>query len=126
MQTAPQGAIVGIDIYNGTDRLPDQNSLEFDSVPVGWHHRPQPKPIPQLGTYHVQRFDLEATIEPTELRNNQRQPVNVIFTDGYSQRNSRYRCFCPSQHAIAALAGSKSTARWTTGRRTTPFKMVRS
>jgi hypothetical protein len=86
---------LGIDIYNAADRMPDRNTLEFSGVPSGWHHRPQPTFIDQLGTYHVRRFAMGATVEPIEVRNTDRKPVEITFTDGFTNKKSKMAMVLP-------------------------------
>jgi hypothetical protein len=109
-------ARLGVDIYNAADRTPDQNLLEFGAVPSGWHHRPQPVAIPQLGTYHVARFTLDATIEPTEVRNSQRRPVQITFTDGFTRKQSSAAVYVPvanSDRREGRLSINGSLEDWT-------------
>ena len=89
------GVRLGIDIYNAADVRPGGNTLEFTKAPQGWHYRPAPKPIEDLGTYRVQRFDIDATIEPAELRNTDRTPLEIAFTNGYTFKKTPIRMVLP-------------------------------
>lgn len=100
-------ALVGIDIYNAADRTPDQNLLTWTQVPSGWQHRPQPKKIDQLATYHVQRFDLGATVEPNGIRNTDRGPIEVQFTDGFTKKTSTIRFVLPAAFSDRRVGGLK-------------------
>ena len=81
------GARLGIDIYNASDYPPAQNTLQYQPpYPPGWEVRPQPITIPSLGLYHVERFSLDAKIDPNKLRNGDRQAVHVRFTNGYNNQ----------------------------------------
>lgn len=89
------GVRLGIDIYNAADVRPGGNTLEFTRAPQGWHYRPQPKPIDELGTYRVQRFDIDASIEPAEVRNSDRTPVEVTFTNGFTRKKTPIQMVLP-------------------------------
>ena len=75
----------GLDIANWTDG------------PLGWHWRPQPTDIPQLATYYVRRFSMDAHIEPSEMTSGlasgvtdpttgqRAKPCSMTFTDGFTR-----------------------------------------
>lgn len=90
------GLHLGIDIYNASDRTPDENDLAWSDGPAGWHWQPQPIPVPQLATYHVRRFVADATIEPTELAPQDRKPVVLTFTDGFTKQEQALKLLAPA------------------------------
>jgi hypothetical protein len=90
------GLKLGIDIYNASDSTPDENLLQWTApAPSGWRVAPQPKAIDTLQTYRVKRFALEATVDPAALRNTDRTPVQVTFTNGFTQRTSTLKMALP-------------------------------
>ncbi|MGH7179340.1 MAG: hypothetical protein ACREJC_18330, partial [Tepidisphaeraceae bacterium] len=92
----PQVAVqLGIDIYNAADSTPDANQLEWTALPDGWHVRPQPISIPQLATYHVKREVMDAEIRPSEVRNTDRRPVEISFTNGFNRKKWQYKMMLP-------------------------------
>jgi hypothetical protein len=86
---------LGIDIYNASDRTPDENALQWSDGPTGWHWRPQPTPIPQLATYHVRRFVMNAHVEPSEVVNTEHKPSALTFTDGFTHEQSTVQMMLP-------------------------------
>jgi hypothetical protein len=88
---------LGIDIYNASDSTPDENLLEWTAVPeaTGWQVHPQPMQIPALATYHVQRFDIDAKVDPTKLQKIDRRPIEVTFTNGFTKKTSQLRMILP-------------------------------
>ena len=86
---------LGIDIYNASDRTPDENSLQWSDGPAGWHWRPQAVDIPQLATYHVRRFTMDAHVEPGEVSNLQHKPNAITFTDGFTRQQSTVQMMLP-------------------------------
>jgi hypothetical protein len=48
-----------------------------------------------LATYHVRRFFADATIEPTELRTDDRKPAIITFTDGYTKQQQSLKLLAP-------------------------------
>ncbi|MBV8781296.1 MAG: hypothetical protein JO353_07855, partial [Phycisphaerae bacterium] len=86
---------VGVDIYNASDRTPDENGLQWADGPVGWHWRPQPIPIPQLATYHVRQFEITAHVEPSEINNIDHRPQKLIFTDGFTHNHTTVQMVLP-------------------------------
>jgi hypothetical protein len=93
---APAVALrLGIDIYNASDRTPDENGLQWTDGAAGWHWQPQPVAVPQLATYHVRRFFANANIEPTELRAGDRKPAVITFTDGYTKQQQSLKLLAP-------------------------------
>src|SRR5205823_14682624 len=87
---------LGIDIYNPSDNRPADNFLRFASAPYGWDVRPQPITIPSLATYRVQRFYLDAKIDPTRVVNSDRRPVELTFTNGFDNRNTPLKVVIPT------------------------------
>ncbi|CAN5672516.1 hypothetical protein BH09PLA1_BH09PLA1_26580 [soil metagenome] len=104
---SPLAVRLGIDIYNAADRSPFGNSLQFASVPAGWMHSPRPITVDELGTYHVQRFALGGQIEPTQLRNTDRKPVEITFTDGFTKKQSNVRMVIPAAMCDRRAPGLK-------------------
>src|SRR5205823_2838851 len=78
------------------DRRPDGDALEVTSVPAGWMHNPRPSALDELGTYHVHRFTLDGTIDRDKLKNTDRKPVEVTFTDGFTKKQSKVRMVLPA------------------------------
>ena len=87
---------LGIDIYNASDRTPDENSLQWTDGPAGWHWRPQPSAIPQLATYHVRQFDMVAHVESSEVSNVDHRPQQLTFTDGFTHNHTTVRMVLPA------------------------------
>ena len=87
---------LGIDIYNASDVTPDENLLQWTApAPSGWRVAPQPKTIETLHTYRVKRFVMDAAIDPANVRNAERTPAQVTFTNGYTQRTSTLKMSLP-------------------------------
>jgi hypothetical protein len=86
---------LGIDIYNASDRTPDENSLQWSDGPAGWHWRPQPISVPQLATYRVRRFTMNAHVETSELNNTDRKPNVLTFVDGFTRQQSVVQMMLP-------------------------------
>ncbi len=86
---------LGIDIYNASDRTPDQNALQWTDGPAGWHWHPQATPVPQLATYHVQRFNMDAHVEPSEVESMKRSQEDLTFTDGLTRTTSKLPMVLP-------------------------------
>lgn len=88
---------LGIDIYNASDSTPDENLLGWSAVPENsaWQVRPQPMTIPALATYQVQRFALEARIDPDRLRRAEHRPVEIVFTNGFTRKTSQVQMVLP-------------------------------
>jgi hypothetical protein len=86
---------LGIDIYNASDRTPDENALQWTDGPAGWHWRPQATAIPQLATYHVRRFTMDAHVEPSEVNNTDHKPSALTFTDGFTRQQSTVQMMLP-------------------------------
>lgn len=90
------GLRLGIDIYNASDSRPDENGLQWTPpLPSGWEVRPYPITIPALGTYHVRRELMEARIDPAKLRNRERIPTQVTFTNGFTRKTSLLKVMLP-------------------------------
>ena len=86
---------LGIDIYNASDATPDNNTLEWTKAPAGWIYRPQPTPIPALPTYRVQRFTLDAQIDPTKIDNTDRRAIELLFTEPSYKLSTTEKMFIP-------------------------------
>jgi hypothetical protein len=87
---------MGIDIYNASDSRPDQNLLAWTApFPAGWEVRPQPRAIQALQTYHVDRFVMDAHLDPSRVRNNDRTPAQITFTNGLTNKTSMLKVLAP-------------------------------
>jgi hypothetical protein len=86
---------LGVDIYNASDRTPDQNAMQWTVGPAGWHWRPQATPISQLATYRVRRFNMDAHVEPTEVDNVKHTEQVLTFTDGFTRTTSKLHMILP-------------------------------
>ncbi len=88
---------LAVDIYNATDQLPNKNSLQWTGVPQGWQiPRAEPVSVPELRTYAVRGFDLEAKVLLDRLNDSMRdQPVDITFTNGYDGRTTLTRLMLP-------------------------------
>lgn len=92
----PVSLRLGIDVYNASDSTPDDNTLEYSPpMPTGWQVQPHATRIPTLGTYHVRRFWIDAHVDPNRVRNIDRIPVQITFTNGFSKRTSILRLILP-------------------------------
>lgn len=80
------GVRIGVDVYNPSDTTPRGNKLGFSGVPRGWTIDPAPAAVPQLETYHVDRFALSAKVDPNAVDVRQRGRAMVELTDGYTGR----------------------------------------
>lgn len=78
------GLKLALDIYNATDRQPENNRLSWSSVPEGWRVDTLPVEVPKLGTYQVHRHSLTARLELDQLTAESRKPVKITYVDGYS------------------------------------------
>src|SRR5207248_32759 len=94
----------GIDLYNASDARPDENTLEWPNaqsthdraaIPTGWQVRPEPTPIPALAGYRVQRFTMDAQIDPSRISNIDRRPIEFTFTNGFTNEKTRARMILP-------------------------------
>ncbi|HEX3358565.1 MAG TPA: hypothetical protein VHS31_16440 [Tepidisphaeraceae bacterium] len=86
---------IGIDVYNASDARPDQNTLEWTAIPAGWIVAPQPITIPALATYQVQRFTLDAQIDPSKVNNTDRKPIELLFTEPNYKLTTTSKIFIP-------------------------------
>lgn len=86
---------LGVDVYNASDNRPDRNLLRWSSVPPGWEVQPQPIAIPALATYVVRRETMEARFDAAQLSPEARRPVELTFTNGFTNRDSILRLVLP-------------------------------
>jgi hypothetical protein len=86
---------IGIDVYNASDANPDQNTLEWVNMPQGWIVRPQPIMISALATYRVQRFALDAQVDPSKIVNTDRRPIELLFTEPSYKLSTTAKMFIP-------------------------------
>ena len=75
---------LGLDIYNASDRTPDQNLLRWEPPPPGsaWQMRPQPVGVPRLQTYHIRPAALSATFGLDRITAESQKPIALTFIDG--------------------------------------------
>lgn len=86
---------LGVDIYNASDNRPDRNLLRWSAIPQGWEVQPQPTEIPALATYVVRRETMEARFDVGQLSPAARRPVELTFTDGFTNRDNVLRLMLP-------------------------------
>ncbi len=87
---------LGIDIYNASDARPAENTLEWTApFPSGWQVQPQPMKIDALATYQVRRAMMTAQVDPARVRNLDRTPIQITFTDGFSRNTSTVKMSLP-------------------------------
>ncbi|HYO07901.1 MAG TPA: hypothetical protein VER17_02940 [Tepidisphaeraceae bacterium] len=90
--------ILGIDVYNASDTRPDQNRLQWTVPPqgTGWEASPQPVALPALATYHVDRFGAQAKLNLELLNAREHRPVELTFTNGYTNATSKLQLVLPA------------------------------
>ena len=86
---------LGVDIYNASDNRPDRNLLRWSGAPPGWEIRPQPDEIPALSTYVVRRETMDARFDLGQISPAARRPVELTFTNGFTNRDSVLRLMLP-------------------------------
>jgi hypothetical protein len=86
---------LGIDIYNASETRPDNNQLQWTALPPAWKIQPQPTAIPALATYQVRRFDMAARLDPDQIKPGQPQPVELTFTNGYTNDKTPVKMVLP-------------------------------
>jgi hypothetical protein len=86
---------LGIDIYNASDSTPDQNTLQWTAMPRGWIVEPRPTTIDALATYQVQRFAMDARIDPSSVNDADRTASEITFTNGFTKRTSSLKMHLP-------------------------------
>jgi len=86
---------LGVDIYNAGDNRPTRNLLGWSSAGPGWEFSPQPMVIGSLQTYAVQRFSLEARVDPDKIVSGWRRPLEFTFVDGYTRSQYRGQAVLP-------------------------------
>jgi hypothetical protein len=106
---------LAMDLYNASDLTPDQNQLEFTSIPRGWEVRPQPLTIPTLAQYRVQPFSLPAKVNPLAVFDRTPAPVAVTFTHGFTKQATTAQVLAPLANSFrrtARLSIDGSLADW--------------
>jgi hypothetical protein len=88
------GLRMGIDIYNGSDKTLDQNTLEW-TYPVPFEINPSPKPIDALPTYRVQKLSMDARFNTSVPQPRERKPVELTFTDGFYKNKTKLQVVLP-------------------------------
>jgi hypothetical protein len=75
---------LGVDIYNAADRQPDNNSIQWATVPDGWAVRRQSVEVPRLERFSINRAVLEAQVALGRLTPASQRPVKIAFQDGFT------------------------------------------
>jgi hypothetical protein len=86
---------LGLDIYNASDTKPDQNRLQWTSVPRGWEVQPQPASLSALATYHVDRVTAQARFNRDALDAKDHHPAEITFTNGFNNSESKLQFVLP-------------------------------
>ena len=86
---------LGVDIYNASYNPPDRNRLRWSSAPPGWQVAPEPTDVPLLAAYQVRRESLDGRFRLGELEPRDRRPVELTFTNGFTNRDSVLRVVLP-------------------------------
>jgi len=86
---------LGIDIYNASDNRFDRNLLRWTAPPSGWEVQPQPSEIPAMAPYVVRRETLDAGVHLAQVAQARRKPVEVTFTNGFTNQDSVLRLMLP-------------------------------
>ena len=108
---------LGLDLYNASDSRPDKNSLQWTAASPGWQIRPQPIEIDSLATYRVQRFSLDAQIDPAKVRGAARATADLQFVNGYDRSRTPLRLSLPvavSDRRAPGLVIDGSLNDWST------------
>mgnify|MGYP005840135151 CR=1 FL=1 len=87
---------LGIDLYNASDSRPDQNELQWTAAYPGFEFSPRPISIPSLATYNVRRVTLEARVDPTAAPVGRQQPLEFLFTNGFTREQTALRLRVPA------------------------------
>src|SRR5207248_3113132 len=90
------GLHLGIEIYNAADRTAEKSTLQFSALPESSDTIQGPVDVPRLGTYHVDRFFLDARVMLEQLVTASRQPLKIAFIDGYSGRIHHLQLSAPA------------------------------
>ncbi len=86
---------MGLDIYNASDTKPDQNHLQWTSVPRGWEVQPQPVTLSALATYRVDRLAAQARFNLEALDAKDHRPAEITFTNGFNNQESKLQFVLP-------------------------------
>jgi hypothetical protein len=117
---------LGIDIYNGSDKTFDQNTLEW-SQPVPFEVAPQPKEIAALSTYRVHKLFMDARFNMNQPARGERRPIELTFQDGFLQAALAAEARAPRRAVRAPSTRAWiSTATSTIGSWPTPVQSGRS
>jgi hypothetical protein len=88
---------LGLDIYNAADqRL--IGSLQWSTAPAAWQINSNPVVIPPnlaINTYNVRRFNMDASVNLDRLATESRQPIELLFTNQLTNRQSLLRVVAP-------------------------------
>ena len=93
-----------VDIYNAAELQPQRSGLQWKSAPEAWRVPREPVAVPQLGTYSVNRFVMNASVNLDRVRATSRQPVRVALTEGFSGRPYEMSLVMPVATAEQRLA----------------------
>jgi hypothetical protein len=86
---------LGVDVYNASDNQPDQNLLQWTSAGEGWEFSPKPMVLSALHTYGVRRFWLPASVDLDRIGPSSRQPLEILFVDGFTRNEYRSQAMLP-------------------------------
>ncbi len=85
---------LGIDVYNGSDKTLDQNTLQW-TMPAPFEVSPGPTSIEPLATYRVQKLTMDARFDMSQPQPNKREPVELTFIDGFYRRATKLQVVLP-------------------------------
>ena len=89
---------LGLDIYNAAD-LRLIGKLQWSAAPGGWRFDPHEAtfitPNLAINTYHVRRFDMDASVNLDRISSETRKPIDLIFTNELTSRESLLRVVAP-------------------------------
>ncbi|HEV2295225.1 MAG TPA: hypothetical protein VGR35_15340 [Tepidisphaeraceae bacterium] len=85
---------MGIDIYNGSDKTLDQNTLAW-TMPAPFEVTPQPTAIAALAAYRVQKLTMDARFNMNQAAPTARKPVELTFIDGFYKQATKLQVVLP-------------------------------
>jgi len=95
----PQGVSAelraGIDIYNAADRQPENNRINWASLPPAFTALEQALEVPKLGTFRVDHINLGARVKLNDVTPASRQPLAITFVDGFTGRSHHLQVMAP-------------------------------
>src|SRR6185295_6897720 len=95
----PEGAAAelraGIDIYNATDRQPENNRMNWAALPPAWSALEQAIDVPKLGTFRVDHSNLGARVKLNDITAASRQPLGITFVDGFTGKSHHLSMVAP-------------------------------